>query len=94
MACALPRYGETYKPPGYYSGYNEAIITVGSVNGRPKSILGFFYLKGSSPERDKFNVNVREARLSFIREHGAEYEAEVPLLQFDPSNWETPFSLG
>ena len=90
------QYGEPYGPPGYHSGYNEAILDGWTWNGNlPSTIEAFFMLEGagveSMPDGGRGQASfARGAHSRFLQEYGLT-EDEVPLLKFDPSRWDVPF---
>lgn len=89
-------HGPHYHAPGFHSGYNEFIINSKKYNTQlPDIVQAFFVPKGQSPVTGDLGysiiIDVVQAHRAFIQQHGKSAE-EVPLLSFDPFNWEEPFS--
>lgn len=79
------KHGWEYKEPSFHSGYNEVIISSEKINRQlPASIEAFFLLKG---QKGFGCAIVEKAHRDFFDL----YNVEIPLLRFDPSNWEEPF---
>ena len=88
--------GNTYKAPGWHSGYNEVILSSGKYNDLlPRSVLAFFVVEGHETFSlgDPYNhaVDMRHVHADFLAKFGLS-ASEVPLLRFEPANWEAPFS--
>lgn len=93
---AHAKYGPQWHGPGFHSGYNEAIINSKYHNDHlPHSIAGFFVPKGFPPTTLNLGydiiIDVVKAHQAFLNEYHVD-EDKVPLVAFDPSNWEEPFS--
>ena len=82
-----------YGGPGFHSGYNEVIVNSRSVNAAlPRSILAFFVPIGAPQGSSTWGTLwTTGAHRVFLMEHGLTVE-QVPLVQFDASNWDAPFS--
>jgi hypothetical protein len=88
---AHQQHGETYRPPGFHSGYNEVILSSESINAHlPHSVAAFFVLSEEMAHRDGVNVRVAEAHRAFLERFGVTSK-ECPLLLMRPGNWEEPF---
>jgi len=79
------------------SGYNEVIINSAKYNAHlPDVVDAFFVMKGHSTttqdDADHINVNVQQAHGAFLHLYNKS-ALEVPLLVFDPFNWDQPFSV-
>ncbi|KAL1528482.1 hypothetical protein AB1Y20_009825 [Prymnesium parvum] len=90
------RSGVQWHAPGFHSGYNEIILNSKKHNlNLPHSIAGFFAPLGQSTVTADLGysivIDVVQAHRAFLAEYGIT-EAEVPLVWFNPSNWEEPFS--
>ena len=87
------RSGGRWTPPAFHSGYNEIIVNSKHHNANlPQSVEAFFVPKGAEPRgRAQFGYDVEKAHQSFLSEYGLT-PADVPLLEFDPEDWERPFS--
>ena len=61
----------------------------------PHSIAAFFVVRGKSPVTSDLGysivVDVTKAHRQFLGEYGLTSK-DVPLVSFDPGNWEEPFS--
>lgn len=80
-------HSQPYKPPAFYSGYNELVYASADWNARlPDTIEAFWYLKASWGHQQ-----VMEAHQRFLSKYQLT-AADVPLLQFDPGDWQHPFS--
>jgi len=88
-------HGAQYHAPGWHSGYNELVINSKHHNDDlPDSVEAFFQIKGQSVRTDLgygFVINVNDAHQAFLAEYDLD-ATQVPLLEFDPFNWETPFT--
>jgi hypothetical protein len=87
--------GALYHAPGWHSGYNEFILNSRQHNlYLPESIQAFFFPKGQSPQSWGLGygvpVDVVELHRKFLQRYDKS-DHEVPLLVFDPANWEQPF---
>ena len=88
--------GAQWHAPGFHSGYNEVIINSAKHNAAlPRAVEGFFVPKGQDPVTSDLGygimIDVVEAHGKFLRQYGLS-EEDVPVLEFDPSNWHAPFS--
>ena len=88
-------HGAQYRKPGFHSGYNEVILSSKMHNARlPHAIEAFFFIEGQSPVTGDLGygiiIDVRQAHRSFLQLHGLS-AAQVPLLSFNPNNWQEPF---
>ena len=97
-------HSQPYKPPGWFSGYNEAVISTASWNEDLSSTIEAFYVLGNatgawrgglgqafgSADIDRVGF-AEEQHRRFLAEHHVAAE-DVPLLRFDPGNWGDPFS--
>ena len=88
--------GNTYQAPGWHSGYNEVILSSAKYNDLlPRSVLAFFVVEAHETFSlgDPYNhaVNMRYVHADFLDKFGLS-ASEVPLLRFEPANWEAPFS--
>lgn len=82
-------HGQPYHKPRFYSGYNELVYDSRTYNGAlPRTIEAFFVVKSRwiNPEGQTFQRHRR-----FLAQYGKSAE-QVPLLIFDPHNWEAPFA--
>jgi len=93
------QHGVQWRPPGYHSGYNEAVVD-GEVWNKhlPNTIEAFFELEGSgvaaTADGGRRQADyARDAHSRFLLAYGLT-EHEVPLLKFDPARWHEPFSAG
>lgn len=91
------RSGAPWHEPGFHSGYNEIILnSVMHNRNLPHAVAGFFFPRGENPVTDDLGysiiIDVVEVHQAFLSEYGIT-AAEVPLVEFDPSNWDAPFSL-
>lgn len=90
------QHGEQYRPPGYHSGYNEAIVDGWSWNSNmPNTIEAFFELEGAgvagTADGGRAQASyARDAHSRFKLEYGVD-DTQVPLLKLDPSRWDAPF---
>lgn len=77
---------QPYKAPAFYSGYNELVYSSEDWNGAMPSTIEAFFTQGQwdTPQ-------VKRLHQAFLRQYRLS-AAQVPLLQFDPANWETPFA--
>ena len=83
------QHSQPYKDPQFYSGYNEVLYAADVWNDMlPHSIDAFFILK--EPRSDN-HAQTLSAYEKFLRKYGFDAE-QVPLLTFDPFNWDAPFS--
>lgn len=92
------KYGHDWTPPGWHSGYNEMIFSSDKYNkALPSAVLAFFVLKGQPREGQMRgqdggrDANFPQLHQDFLNTYGISAQ-QVPMLEFDPSNWETPFS--
>ena len=101
MQLFLERYaehGELWRPPGFYSGYNEVIVSSVDMNRQlPRAIEAFFVLNEADADVDTSGTmgsygNVRKVRKAFIAKYSLK-PSEVPLLLMDPWNWDAPFTV-
>ena len=101
MKLFLERYaehGELWRPPGFYSGYNEVIVSSADMNQQlPRAIEAFFVLNERDADVDTSGTmgsygNVRQVRKAFLAKYSLK-PAEVPLLLMDPWNWDAPFTV-
>ena len=91
------KYGEQYKRPTFHSGYNEVVVNSAHFNAHlPDSIEGFFYPKGHSTATTDLGygivVDVRKVHRQFLEAFELSAD-EVPLLEFDPADWDAPFKV-
>ena len=90
------RSGPRWSNSGFHSGYNEFIVNSKAHNARlPDSVEAFFVPKGMSPVTGNLGygivIDVVKAHQRFLNEYGLT-ASEVPLVEFDPYNWNAPFS--
>lgn len=90
-------HGNQYHSPGWHSGYNEVIVNSKHFNAKlPDSVEAFFYPKGHSTVTGDLGygikVDVRQVHRDFLHTYGLT-ERQVPLLEFDPANWDEPFAV-
>jgi len=84
-------HSQPYRSPGFYSGYNELVYASNSWNPRlPHTVEAFFYVRGQDWDR---NGPTAEKHRQFLRQYGLTTD-DVPLLSFDPANFNAPFSAG
>ena len=92
---AHARYGAQWSNPGWSSGYNEFILDSRTHNARlPSSVQAFFVIKGQGDvtwNLPRGAIDTVLAHRRFLDEYSLS-EREVPLVEFDPSNWHSPFS--
>lgn len=89
-------HGDQWHNPSFHSGYNELIINSPKLNDKlPHSIMGFFSVKGQSTVTSDLGfgivVDVVQVHDQFLKEYGLT-DNDVPLLELDPLNWESPFA--
>ena len=62
----------------------------------PNAVEGFFYPKDQNPITYDLGysivIDVRQVHRAFLSEYRLTAQ-EVPLLEFDPENWERPFAI-
>jgi len=79
---------------GWHSGYNEVVVNSKHHNDNlPDSVEAFFYIRGQPTRTDLgygFVINVPDAHQAFLDEYHLD-ATQVPLLEFDPANFEQPF---
>ena len=72
------------------------VVNSRSVNSNlPRSILAFFVPKGGDPSTNLGYGNVIDtvqAHTSYVTEYHLD-ASQVPLVSFDPRNWEEPFTV-
>uniref|UniRef100_A0A7S3B1Q8 Uncharacterized protein n=1 Tax=Haptolina ericina TaxID=156174 RepID=A0A7S3B1Q8_9EUKA len=88
--------GASYKPPGWHSGYNEIIVSSEALNAAlPASIEAFFVVTGHPTFQinDPYShiVDMAAVHKAFLAKYHLTADI-VPLLRFDPVDWESPFS--
>ena len=86
-------YGSVYHGhPKFHAGYNEMIVNSRSVNSAlPDSIEAIFFVKGHETDRHGTSDQAREAHRALLRAFPR--ARDTPLLSFDYTNWEAPFSM-
>lgn len=88
-------HGVPWKAPSFHSGYNEVVCNSHNHNDRlPHSVSAFFHPRGHTAESkvDGITYNVAQAHRDFLSRYGLT-AAQVPLLSFDPSDWDAPFAI-
>jgi len=90
-------HGARWHAPGWHSGYNEVVINSAHYNAHlPDAVEAFFYVKGHSPVTSDLGygivIDVRKVHRDYLAAYHLSAD-QVPLLQFDPSNWNEPFTL-
>ena len=87
MLALYNEHSQLYHAPGFYSGYNELVYASEDWNARlPRVIEAFFTIK------NRYDGTTPDARRRFLRAFGLDGK-DVPLLEFDPSNWIEPFRI-
>lgn len=86
-------HGAQWHAPGFHSGYNELTVNSKAYNPMlPDSVLGFFYVKGTSLVTADLghgiSMDVRAVHRSFLARYNLK-EHNVPLIEFDLSSWNT-----
>lgn len=87
----LRLYGEhsqPYKEPSFFSGYNELVYDAQAWNDQlPQTIEAFFVIRNG----EKYSTSgvAATAHQDFVSHFRTR---DVPLLAFDPNDWEQPFS--
>jgi len=90
--------GATYRRPGWHAGYNEVVLSAEKVKqALPRSILAFFVMGAHRPVfklNDPYShmVDMVEAHRNFLAAYAPLTSEQVPLLTFDPSDWDAPFA--
>lgn len=85
-----PERSQPYRTPQFYSGYNELVYGSHEWNGKmPRTIEAFFVVK--SQWTNTQNGRTAQRHQQFLRRYGLSAD-RVPLLTFDASNFEYPFS--
>ena len=83
------KHGAPYKPPQFYSGYNELIYDAWEWNSHlPATVEAFFVV--DSKYFSASGASVQRHRHFLSKYHKT--ADKVPLLFLDPSNWFAPFS--
>ena len=83
-------HSQRYTSPAFFSGYNELIFSADEFNGNmPRTIEAFWVVKHGA-KYSTAGLGAR-AHYDFVTHFGVDPE-EVPLLLFDPHNWQRPFS--
>lgn len=83
------KHSQPYRSPQWYSGYNELVYDSREWNDHlPTTVEAFFVIKGG--RFDPNGLTVRSHR-AFLRKYQLSSD-DVPLLSFDPYNWNAPFS--
>ena len=78
-------HSQPYSWPNFYSGYNEVVYASDPwISKLPHTIEAFFLVKGHD------DWNTRDAHRRFLSKYELD-EHDVPLLEFDPANWDQPF---
>lgn len=82
--------------PGWHSGYNEIIVSSEALNAAlPASIEAFFVVTGHPTFQinDPYShiVDMAAVHKAFLAKYHLTADI-VPLLRFDPVDWESPFS--
>lgn len=91
MLRLYTQHSQPYQNPRFYSGYNELVYDASQWNTHlPDTVEAFFGLFTTNG----FNPNGATAtqHKNFLREYGVSAD-EVPLLDFDPSDWDHPFKV-
>ena len=93
---AHQQHGAQWHGPGFHSGYNEVIVNSAHLNRNlPDAIDAFFMIKGKSPVTADLGYGIVIDVVKAHREFLAHYHLDakhVPLLVFDPWNWNAPFA--
>jgi len=92
MLSLYVEHSQRYRKPQFYSGYNEIIYGCNAWNSHlPTTIEAFFVIAGGweSQNRNGPTANLHRAFLQRYRLS----EDNVPLLTFDPENWNRPFTV-
>lgn len=86
LCCLLPPTVSGVCVAARGTGYNELVYTSAEWNAHmPKSIEAFFIV------RDHFDDKARDMHRRFLDQYHLT-ASDVPLLSFDPSNFEAPFA--
>jgi len=90
------QHGASYHAPGFHSGYNEAVLSSRHHNEHlPRSVEAFFVLSGASAVTADLGYGIRidvaDAHRRFLEAFGLS-ATQVPLLRFDPTDWDAPFA--
>jgi len=84
------KHSQHYKSPQFYSGYNELVYDASEWNqhlpGTVEAFFGLFTQNGYNP-----NGQTASQHRAFLRMYGIS-DQDVPLLDFDPRNWNAPFA--
>mmetsp|Transcript_4218 Transcript_4218/g.9603 ORF Transcript_4218/g.9603 Transcript_4218/m.9603 type:complete len:117 (+) Transcript_4218:93-443(+) len=88
--------GAKWHAPGFHSGYNEVILNSARHNEQlPRAVEGFFVPKDQDPITTDLGFGIlldaTKAHQAFLDEYGVTAD-QVPMLEFDPTNWDVPFS--
>jgi len=84
------KHSQHYRSPQFYSGYNELVYDAHDWNSHlPHTVEAFFGLF----TQNGYNPNGATARQhrAFLQQYGVS-DQDIPLLDFDPRNWNAPFS--
>uniref|UniRef100_A0A6U7LP99 Uncharacterized protein n=1 Tax=Haptolina brevifila TaxID=156173 RepID=A0A6U7LP99_9EUKA len=82
------QHAQPYKPPQFYSGYNELVYDFRAWNDRlPHTVEAFFVMKRAEFE----STNEVKAHKAFLERYRLSTH-DVPLLSFDATNFERPFT--
>jgi len=82
------RHSQPFKWPQFYSGYNELVYDSFEWNRNlPNTIEAFFVTRTDVVHDVQNTVNRHRA---FLRRYGLT-DDDVPLLTFNPTNWDRPF---
>ena len=95
--AAASRRPSHLAPPLLPCRYNEVIVnSQHELATLPDAIDAFFIVKGTSGVTNLgygYVVDTRKAHQAFLEEYGKS-DRDVPLLIFDPFDWNRPFSPG
>jgi len=82
---------QPYKSPSFYSGYNELVYSSSKWNDHlPNTIEAFFVIPSAGDWNAIFATQKRHR--SFLYTYSV-HSSQVPLIAFDPSNFDAPFKL-
>jgi len=90
MLSLYKKYGTAYKsPPQFYSGYNELVYGADEWNHNLPNTIESFFVVDAPSHQDGESPRIHR---QFLAAYGLD-EDRVPLLFFDPAEWDAPFSV-